>query len=91
MAYEQIKIKSEAARCFLCENAPCSGACPKKLPVADIIRSLRFENPVGAAAKLKEADHAPGVRPRVWMPACGEGWIGALISPTYSQWQRLPF
>lgn len=62
MAYEQIKIKSEAARCFLCENAPCSGACPKKLPVADIIRSLRFENPVGAAAKLKEADPCAGCK-----------------------------
>lgn len=52
MAYEEIKRKSEAGRCLLCQDAPCSGACPKGLAVAEIVRSVRFENETGAARKL---------------------------------------
>lgn len=52
MAYEEIKRKSEAGRCLLCQDAPCSGACPKGLAVDEIVRSVRFENETGAARKL---------------------------------------
>ena len=52
MAYEAIKRKSEAGRCLLCLDAPCSGACPKGLAVDEIVRSVRFENETGAARKL---------------------------------------
>lgn len=51
MAYEDIRIKSETGRCLLCHDAPCSKACSAGLPVADIVRSLRFENETGAARK----------------------------------------
>lgn len=53
MAYEKIKRKSEAGRCLLCLDAPCRDACPKKLAVDEIVRSVRFENESGAARKLK--------------------------------------
>jgi dihydropyrimidine dehydrogenase (NAD+) subunit PreA len=33
----------EAARCLLCEDAPCDSSCPKKAKPADFVRSLRFE------------------------------------------------
>ena len=49
MAYEEIRIKTEVGRCLLCHEAPCSVACSKGLAVADIIRSLRFDNETGAA------------------------------------------
>lgn len=52
MAYEAIRRKSEAGRCLLCQDAPCSGACPKGLAVDEIVRSVRFENETGAARKL---------------------------------------
>lgn len=54
MAYETIRIRTEAARCLLCHDAPCSRACTGGLPVSDILRSLRFENRSGAAGKLKD-------------------------------------
>ena len=38
-----IRIEKEAARCLLCENAPCSAACRKADP-ARAIRAIRFEN-----------------------------------------------
>lgn len=52
MAYEKIKRKSEAGRCLLCQGTPCSDACSKGLEVAEIVRSVRFENETGAARKL---------------------------------------
>jgi len=52
MAYEEIKLKSETGRCLLCQNASCTASCPNKLPVSDIIRSVRFDNTCGAVEKL---------------------------------------
>ncbi len=60
MAYEQIKIKSEAGRCLLCQDAPCSRCCPRGLAVADIVRSLRFENETGAARKSGKTNPCEG-------------------------------
>ena len=62
MAYERIKIKSEAGRCLLCENAPCGSHCPDGFAVADMIRSLRFENPAGAAEKLNRTKSLRGLQ-----------------------------
>ena len=38
-----IHLHEEASRCLLCENAPCSAACPKADP-ARAIRAIRFGN-----------------------------------------------
>ena len=43
MKKSQLNIKEEAARCLLCENAPCSRACGKG-DVARAIRAVRFGN-----------------------------------------------
>ncbi len=52
VAYEEIRIKSETGRCLLCHEAPCGGACPEKVQIERIIRSLRFENDMGAVRRL---------------------------------------
>jgi len=43
MKNSQLNLKEEAARCLLCENAPCSRACGKG-DVARAIRAVRFGN-----------------------------------------------
>ena len=47
---------SEVGRCILCHDPACSKACPKNVPAGDILRSLYFENYLGAAEKLGTAD-----------------------------------
>lgn len=54
MHYETTLPKEEIDRCLLCDNAPCSAACPKLTEPASIIRSLRFENIQGAAVRLNK-------------------------------------
>lgn len=56
MAYEEIRIKSEAARCLLCHDAPCGEACSEAAGVDRIIRSLRFENYTGASRRLQNSN-----------------------------------
>ena len=41
-------IVSEAARCLLCESAPCTSACPHSQNPSAMLHALRFENEEGA-------------------------------------------
>ena len=52
MIYQTTIPKEEISRCLLCDNAACSKACPDRLDPAGILRSIRFENLQGAAARL---------------------------------------
>ncbi|MGN0650475.1 MAG: NAD-dependent dihydropyrimidine dehydrogenase subunit PreA [Oscillospiraceae bacterium] len=52
MSYKAMNIREEASRCLLCENAPCSAACPKGLDPARGIRAVRFENEASAGEFL---------------------------------------
>lgn len=54
MAYEEIRIKQEADRCLLCHNPACQKAGKGAELIADMIRSLRFENISGAYKKLDQ-------------------------------------
>jgi dihydropyrimidine dehydrogenase (NAD+) subunit PreA len=44
MAFREMRIEEEAARCLLCENAPCTDVCPEGYDPARGIRAIRFEN-----------------------------------------------
>ncbi len=57
MQYETSIPAEEVSRCLLCDHAACTQACPAGLDPARILRALRFENPVGAAANLE--NHFP--------------------------------
>jgi len=39
-----MKIYEEAAKCLLCSDGACTGACPKGFNPARLIRAVRFEN-----------------------------------------------
>ena len=52
--YKDITMIEEVGGCLLCNEAPCTKACPHHLPVDSVIRSLRFENKLGAAVKLPQ-------------------------------------
>ncbi len=47
-------VATEAARCLLCHDAPCSAACPAVTDQARLIRSLRFSNLLGASETIRE-------------------------------------
>ncbi len=53
-AYKDKILMEEAGGCLLCHEAPCTKACPYGVRVDEVIRSLRFENPLGAVNKLPE-------------------------------------
>ncbi len=54
MKYETSIDMEEVSRCLLCPVEACSKACPHGVESASIIRSLYFENPVGAFRKLEK-------------------------------------
>lgn len=52
--YDYRRAMEEAARCLLCEDAPCSAGCPAATDPGKFIRSLRFKNIRGAAETIRE-------------------------------------
>jgi dihydropyrimidine dehydrogenase (NAD+) subunit PreA len=54
LTYKDISLTEEAGGCLLCNNAPCTKACPYGIEADSIIRSLRFENMEGAANRLPD-------------------------------------
>jgi len=61
MIYETSIPMEEVSRCLLCDNAACSASCPYSLDPSKVLRSLRFENPYGAAVTLKERSSKEGI------------------------------
>ena len=57
MKHHELNIHEEAARCLLCENAPCSKACGKGDP-ARALRAIRFDNEENAWRWLAPCDEA---------------------------------
>ena len=55
----------EAARCLLCEDAPCSKGCPAGTDPGKFIRSIRFRNVKGAAETIRENNVLGGSCARV--------------------------
>ena len=55
MKNNHVYFSTETGRCMLCHDAPCSMAC-KKIDVSSVIRSIRFGNLEGAAARILNED-----------------------------------
>lgn len=52
MIWKSVIPMEEVQRCLLCHDASCSRNCPKGMDPAGLIRSIRFENEIGAAHRL---------------------------------------
>ena len=90
-----IHIHEEAARCLLCEDAPCTKAC-KTGDTARAIRAIRFDNAKNAwrwiegcsPADLERAEQACMMMVRI------DGKSGTLkgslsVEPTHGEWQEV--
>jgi len=55
----------EAARCYLCYNAPCRAASPTKTDIPGFIARMRSRNFRGALRLVKESNFFPGITSRV--------------------------
>ncbi|MDR0935012.1 MAG: FAD-dependent oxidoreductase [Erysipelotrichaceae bacterium] len=53
-ALSPLTVCEEAARCLLCEDAPCSNSCPAGTDPGRFIRAVRFRNFKGAAEIIRE-------------------------------------
>ncbi len=70
LVYREIAVTEEVGGCLLCNNPPCTKACPYGLPVDSIIRSLRFENIKGAANRLSGEADCKNCTTKACMNAC---------------------
>lgn len=56
-----ITIRQEVNRCLLCYDAPCSKACPAHNRPDKFIRALYFQNKIGAAKLMMDANLLSGI------------------------------
>jgi glutamate synthase (NADPH/NADH) small chain len=55
------QAKLEAARCLMCEDAPCVAACPARVPVKHFIRAIRFDSPRRAINLIRDRNVLAGI------------------------------
>lgn len=75
LTYRNVSLLEEVGGCLLCNNAPCGKACPYGLEADKILRSLRFENTVGAANRLPAELPCLTCESKACMEVCLKGKI----------------
>ena len=74
MKNDDVYLKTEVGRCLLCHDAPCSKVC-KNMDVSGIIRSIRFDNSDGAAARIADAGICSRCEKQVCLKACNRAKV----------------
>lgn len=54
--YTPVQAKTEANRCLMCADAPCTCECPSGVDARSFIRKIRFDNLEGAVRLLKRCN-----------------------------------
>lgn len=80
MKNKKLFVRDQTARCLLCQDAPCTEACAQGLPVDRILRSLRFENPDGAAALLDGHRDCSSCGEKPCLEACARGILDQAVA-----------
>lgn len=78
-SYNEISLREEAGGCLLCNEAPCSKACPHELEIDKIIRCYRFENKEGAVKRLPNSIPCETCEDKPCLSACLKGRINAPV------------
>lgn len=55
-AFSPREAKIEATRCLYCFDAPCITACPTNIDIPTFIRKIAYDNTLGAAVTILEAN-----------------------------------
>jgi dihydropyrimidine dehydrogenase (NAD+) subunit PreT len=55
-AFTGREAKIEATRCLYCFDAPCIAACPTNIDIPTFIRKIAYDNTLGAAVTILEAN-----------------------------------
>ena len=78
--YRDVSILEEVSHCLLCNNAPCAKVCPYGLEAHNIIRSIRFENYLGAAAQIPDKVPCADCKTKDCMKVCLKQKINRPVS-----------
>lgn len=79
LLYKEISLLEEAGECLLCNEAPCTKACPYQLEIDKIIRSYRFENKDGAINKIPTELPCAKCEEKPCLSACLKGKINTPV------------
>ncbi|WP_099466901.1 NAD-dependent dihydropyrimidine dehydrogenase subunit PreA [Konateibacter massiliensis] len=79
LLYKETSLLEEAGGCLLCNEAPCTKACPHQLEIDKVIRSYRFENKAGAINRLPENLPCQSCEGTPCLTACLKGQINTPV------------
>lgn len=79
LLYKETSLLEEASGCLLCNEAPCTRACPYDLEIDKIIRCFRFDNKAGAINRLKDFLPCKDCKDTPCLSACLKGKINTPV------------
>lgn len=77
--YKETSLLEEASGCLLCNEAPCTKACPHQLEIDKIIRCFRFDNKAGAINRLPLSSPCQSCVDTPCVSACLKGKVGTPV------------
>lgn len=77
--YKETSLLEEASGCLLCNEAPCTKACPHQLEIDKIIRCFRFDNKAGAINRLPLSSPCQNCVDTPCLTACLKGKVSTPV------------